>query len=377
MLKHRFTRFLAPDRLHLAAHSHHLWPDVAFEAHQQAWLDAAELVDDKWDTVFAELIPAAQAHIADVLGLTDPGAIAFAPNTHELVVRLASCLDAPFRVVTTDAEFHSFRRQIARWEEAGQAEVERVPARPFASFRERFIDAVAHSSADLVYLSQIHYDSGFVTPDLEELVGTVPDGCFVVIDGYHGFMAVPTDLGPVEQRAFYLAGGYKYAMAGEGAVFMHCPPGFGERPVDTGWYAGFGRLTSRDDAVGYATDGSRFMGATFDPSALYRFVAVMEMLEEEGVSVADIHTHVERLQHQFVEGLPADGPLRADDLLPEWGTPRGHFLTFGLDDAEQVYRALHERGVITDYRGERFRVGFGVYHDEADIERALDLLGEV
>ncbi len=377
MLKHRFTRFLAPDRLHLAAHSHHLWPDVAFEAHQRSWLDAASLVDDKWDAVFGELIPAAQGHIAHVLGLADPAAIAFAPNTHELVVRLASCLDAPFRVVTTDAEFHSFRRQVARWEEAGHAKVERVPARPFASFHDRFVDAVTGSNADLVYLSQIHYDSGFVTPDLEALAGASPAGSLVVIDGYHGFMALPTDLASVEQRAFYLAGGYKYAMAGEGAVFMHCPPAFGERPVDTGWYAGFGRLTSRDDAVGYAADGSRFMGATFDPSPLYRFVAVMEMLAEEGVSVADIHAHVERLQQQFVEGLPAAGPLRADDLLPEWGMPRGHFLTFRIDDAEQVYRALHERAVITDYRGDRFRVGFGVYHDEADIERALGLFSEV
>ena len=377
MLKHRFTRFLAPDRLHLAAHSHYLWPDVGFSAHQQAWLDAATLVDDKWDAVFGELIPTAQGHIAGVLGLTDPAAIAFAPNTHELVVRLASCLDTPFRVVTTDAEFHSFRRQVARWEEAGQAEVERVPARPYGSFHDRFVDAVAHTNADLVYLSQVHYDSGFVTPDLEALVAAAPADSFVVIDGYHGFMALPTDLESVERRAFYLAGGYKYAMSGEGAVFMHCPPGIGQRPVDTGWYAGFGRLTSRDDSVGYATDGSRFMGATFDPSPLYRLVAVMEMLEEEGVSVADIHAHVVRLQRQFIEGLPADGPLRADDLLPEFGLPRGHFLTFRLDDAERVYRALHERGVITDYRGDRFRVGFGVYHDEADIERALDLLGEI
>ena len=37
----------------------------------------------------------------------------------------------------------------------------------------------------------------------------------------------------------YLAGGYKYAMAGEGACFMHCPPGFGARPRNTGWYASF------------------------------------------------------------------------------------------------------------------------------------------
>ena len=42
-----FSRFLGavPGRLHAAAHSHHPWPDVTFDAQQQAWLDAARLAD--------------------------------------------------------------------------------------------------------------------------------------------------------------------------------------------------------------------------------------------------------------------------------------------------------------------------------------------
>ena len=32
----------------LTGHSHQAWPDVAFDAQKQAWLDAAEQVDDKW-----------------------------------------------------------------------------------------------------------------------------------------------------------------------------------------------------------------------------------------------------------------------------------------------------------------------------------------
>ena len=46
-----FSRFLGDGRLHFAAHSHHPWPDVTFDAHQRAWLDAAELMDDKWERV--------------------------------------------------------------------------------------------------------------------------------------------------------------------------------------------------------------------------------------------------------------------------------------------------------------------------------------
>lgn len=375
MLKHRFTRFLTSNRLHLAAHSHHLWPDVAFEAQQRAWLDAARLVDDKWDVVFDRLIPSLQQHLARHLGSSDPPAIAFAPNTHEFVVRIASCLEAPFRLVTTDAEFHSFRRQAARWEEAGVAHVERVATEPFATFPERFVAAIEKSDPDLVYFSHVTYDSGYVTPNLEEIVFAPRDDAFVVVDGYHHFLARKTDIGPIEDRAFYLAGGYKYAMSGEGVCFMHCPGGFGNRPIDTGWMAGFGALTSTDTDVGYSDDGFRFFGATFDPTAMYRMDAVMDMLGEEDIGGGEVHAHVAALQSQLITGLVGSTVL-ADQLLPAWGTTdRGNFLTFRTPDAERIYRKLHDRHVITDRRGDRLRLGFGVYHDADDIDRALIALG--
>ena len=56
--------------------------------------------------------------------------------------------------------------------------------------------------------------------DLPAIVGSVRNPeTLVVIDGYHGFCAVPTSLRAIEDRAFYLAGGYKYAMSGEGVCF--------------------------------------------------------------------------------------------------------------------------------------------------------------
>src|SRR5690606_28287573 len=141
-LKPAFSRFFHadPERLHAAAHSHHPWPDVTYDAHMRAWEDAARLADDKWDRIFGELLPSTASRVARVLGLADPGSIVFAPNTHELVVRIASNLDRPFRVLTTDAEFHSFARQLRRWEEEGIARAARVPAQPFDTFPDRLVD---------------------------------------------------------------------------------------------------------------------------------------------------------------------------------------------------------------------------------------------
>ena len=72
----------------------------------------------------------------------------------------------------------------------------------------------------------------------------------VVIDGYHAFAALPVDLSAIAERAFYLAGGYKYAMAGEGACFLAVPPGTTLRPLSTGWFADFEGLSGAQHGAG-------------------------------------------------------------------------------------------------------------------------------
>ncbi|MEK7386376.1 MAG: hypothetical protein AABZ83_08030, partial [candidate division NC10 bacterium] len=54
-------RFRVGERLLLTGHSHQAWPDAGFEAQQRAWLDAAELVDEKWDAA-AERAEAVRRH---------------------------------------------------------------------------------------------------------------------------------------------------------------------------------------------------------------------------------------------------------------------------------------------------------------------------
>ena len=62
-----FERSLSadPGRLHMAAHSHHLWPDASFEGQVECWQDAARLADRKWDRVMNEVWPQAQRYVAE------------------------------------------------------------------------------------------------------------------------------------------------------------------------------------------------------------------------------------------------------------------------------------------------------------------------
>ena len=365
-----FGREGAP--LHVAAHSHHPWPDVSYAAQIAAWEDAARLLDRKWGHVFEHVIPKAQAHIARQLKLPDPATIAFGPNTHSFLVRILSCLpQRPIRVLTTGSEFMSFSRQIARLKEDGLVSVTQISTEPFEDFTERFAHAASRGGHNLVFLSQVFFDSGFSVRDIEKIVRAVPHReTFIVIDGYHGFMAVPTDLSALADRAFYLAGGYKYAMAGEGACFLHCPPGYGPRPPDTGWYAGFGALEHGNKAdVAYAADGSRFLGATFDVSALYRFNAVQDWLAELDLSVDKMLLYVRALERTFLREVKSDD-VCAETLVVPNEAERGRFLCFRTSKAGEIVRRLAEQHIIADHRGDRLRIGFGLYHSE-DAARRL------
>ncbi len=366
--------------LHFAAHSHHPWPDVTFGAQQKYWLDSAELLDRKWETVFAETTPSVQGHIARHLKLPDPSTIVFAPNTHGLLLRLLSATPvvAKHNVLSTDSEFHSFTRQMDRLAEDGLVALVRVPVEPFATFKDRFVaELKGRDDWDMVWLSHVFFNSGFVLShnDLIEVLAAIPlNGTFAVIDGYHAFMAIPLDLAAIGGRAFYIAGGYKYAMAGEGACFMHCPPDYGPRPRDTGWYAEFGALdAAREDRVAYGMDASRFAGATFDPSGLYRMNAVMTWLDGVGLDVRTMDAHCLGLQKHFLKKLDAaKGQLSSRDLVIRNVDSCGRFLTFRTAQAARIDRELAERNIMVDHRADRLRIGFGIYQDERDV----DLLAE-
>jgi selenocysteine lyase/cysteine desulfurase len=208
-----------------------------------------------------------------------------------------------------------------------------------------------------------------------ELAGLAgADGPWVVIDGYHAFMAVERPLaGAGGDSAFYLGGGYKYAMAGEGCAFLHAPSGFGPRPPITGWYAEFEDLSLAPGQVGYATDARRFLGATFDASGIYRFNAVQNTLLETGLETGGISARIRALQEQLLDSLGGTPFEDAELLNPIGGGPHARFLAFRSPQAQAWCAGLKDRGCMTDVRGDVLRVGFGLYHDPEDVERFAGL----
>jgi selenocysteine lyase/cysteine desulfurase len=378
--KDLFSRALSldPERLHFAAHSHHLWPDATFDAQVQAWVEANQFADRKWDVIFGDVIPEAQRHVASELNLPSPDTVVFAPNTHDLLLRIVSGLERkPVRILSTDGEFNSFRRQGERWEEAGETVITRIPLHPFETFEARFLDAARGGGFDLIMISQVFFRTGQVFGGVEALAELArPEGPWVVIDGYHGFMATPTDLSGVADRVFYVSGGYKYAMSGEGACFLHAPDGYCARPVITGWFAEFGDLSGPPGGVQYRSDGGRFWGATMDVTALYRFNAVRRMLDEAGVSTGDVAEHARGLMKTFQDAVAAGeaGRLADADLVNPVTAgegPRARYLAFRHPDAQTWRKRLLDAHVVTDVRDDIIRFGFGLYQDADDVQRLI------
>jgi kynureninase len=370
-----YGAFLREGRVLLTGHSHQAWPDVAREA-MTRWFDvSAELVDDKWSGSVMPTMARVGRRILERLGFAGDDAIAFGKSTHELAFRLLSCLPANARIVTTTGEFHSLDRQLMRLAEAG-ARVVWVSAEPREDLAERLVAAIG-DAADLVAVSAVLFEDATVVQGLDRVIAQAERaGAVALVDAYHAFNVVPLGVTPAWDRAFVVAGGYKYAQFGEGVCFLRIPPDCELRPVYTGWFASFEELEgprgNRDGLafakIGYAPGGARFAGATFDPAGIYRAEAVLDHFDRFGLGVDELRAISLRQTARIIgalrdAGVAVDSPLRDES--------RGGFVAVRVADAGDVVGRLRRVGVYTDARGERLRLGPAPYLTDDELDAGV------
>ena len=312
-LASHYSRFRVGERLLLTGHSHQAWPDVGFEAQQRAWLDAAEFVDEKWERA-AEQANLVRAGFARLLG-DSPANIALGQNTHELVVRWLSAL--PFRqrtrLVTTDGEFHTLRRQLDRLAEEG-VEVTKIAAHPADTLADRVASAVDDRTL-AVLMSSVLFETAAIVPGLDRVAAACArHGAELLIDAYHHLNVVPFDLSSMGLRgAFVTGGGYKYCQLGEGNCFLRVPDGCRLRPILTGWFAEFEALeyTGRE-RVTFGDGAAAFAGATYDPTSHYRAAAVFDFHQQQGLTPRELRRISQRQVGLLVLGVREARHLTGD-----------------------------------------------------------------
>ncbi len=379
-LVRHYSRFRVSERVLLTGHSHQAWPDVAFDAQRQAWLDAAELVDDKWERAFEV---AAEVRAGYRRLLDDPdGHIALGQNTHELVTRFLSALplrERP-RLVTTDGEFHTIRRQLERLGREG-IEIRTVPTADGIPVADALVAEVDDRTAAVLVSSVLFSDARIV-----EGLDKVADACArvgaeLLVDAYHSLNAVPfsvvaSGLGD----AFVTGGGYKYCQLGEGNCFLRFPRHCRLRPVLTGWFAEFGTLAAgHEHGPAYGEGHLRFAGSTYDPVSHYRAAAVFRFFREQGLVPERLRRISLEQIRRLAEGIVALDPnpriLSRDRTVPL--SRRGGFLALTTPIAGTISGELGRRGIRTDFRGSSLRLGPAPYVTRHQLDEAVEALGTV
>ena len=387
-LAEHYTRFRVSERLLLTGHSHQAWPDVSFEAQQRAWLDAARHVDRKWDVAEgkAERYREALATLLD----DQAGFVALGHNTHELVTRVLSALPLATRprLVTTDGEFHSIRRQLDRLSEE-RVEVVKVAALPASTLAERLISEVDDRTA-AVLVSCVLFLNAHIVPGLGSVLGACEKvGAELLVDAYHS-----TNVAPISLReegldgAFIVGGGYKYMQMGEGNGWLRFPRDCRLRPVLTGWFSEFAALADKKSASGgsggesgvlYSDGPARFAGATYDPTSHYRAAAVSDFFAEQNLTQDHLRACS---QHQIGLLVTEFDALDLDPAIVDRDRSvplesLGGFLALTSPQAPRITSALAERGVLVDHRGDVLRLGPAPYLTDEQLRDAMSVLGDV
>jgi kynureninase len=359
-----YSEFRVSERLLLTGHSHQAWPDVGREGVVEAWDDAALHVDEKWERAFEK---AERVREGFRLWLEEPGAeIALDQNTFGLVLRFLSALDLRRRprLVTTDGEFHTLRRLMARLAEEELLDVVIVPARPAETLAER-LAAAADERTAAVLVSAVLFADSRIVPGLGELAAAIE--AELLIDVYHAFGVMRF---PLPESAWVVGGGYKYLQLGEGNCFLRLPPHADElRPRFTGWFSEFAELAAekRPSAVEYPKGGMRFAGATYDPTSHYRAARVFDFFAEQGLTPEALRANYLRQTTLLAEALRVPG--RREDF--------GGFLALEVPAAEEVSRRLAEDGVMTDSRGRYLRLGPAPYVSNDQLVFAAERVASV
>jgi kynureninase len=351
---------------------------VGFEAQKQAWLDAAEHVDAKWDLAF-ERAERVRAGYRRLLG--DPhGQIALGNNTHELVLRFLSALPLRRRprVITTDGEFHTIRRQLDRLAEEG-LDVVKVSADPVEAIADRLVDAVDDRAA-AVLVSSVLFRNARIVPGLDRVAQRCARvGAELLVDTYHEVNVIPMALESAGLgAAFVVGGGYKYCQLGEGNCFLRIPAGCRLRPAITGWFAEFSALADpSSQGVAYGEGADRFAGSTYDPVSHYRADAVFRFFQDQRLNPALLRVvsqHQVGLLAKAVDDLDADPAV----LTRNRSAPLeriGGFLALRSPHAGELSALLKARGVSTDFRDDVLRLGPAPYLSDRQLLDAVGHLG--
>ncbi|WP_299010689.1 aminotransferase class V-fold PLP-dependent enzyme [uncultured Shewanella sp.] len=383
-LQSHYSDFQVDDRILLSGHSHQAWPNVAKQGLLQSFNDAALHIDDKWQAAF-EKAERVKHFYANLLGESD-GEITLGASTHELILRFLSDLPQlkthklhrQIKIITTDGEFHSMRRQLDRLKDINCI-IEKVPVSPSSTLATRIIEKL-DTTTDAVMLSAVFFSSSEIFNDIGQVAKAANDLSIpCLIDAYHALNVIPFNLNDWQvDSAFIIGGGYKYCQAGEGNCFMRLPKNYHGSPLITGWFAEFDSLNKHASSVGYGQGHHAFSGSTYDPASHYRAAAVFDFFDEHRLTDVTLH----QINHAQIKTLYTgikSIKLNANLLsLPQHSIENNAgFLSLTSPQAHIWVKELAKHNILCDSRGNQLRLGPAPYVSNPQLETTLEAIEHI
>jgi cysteine desulfurase/selenocysteine lyase len=293
--------------------------------------------------------------------------IAIQPYVSTAAGAIAVQLRPGERVVVSEIEFASNLWPWLYQRERG-VEVAVVPARggrcELAEYEAAIGDRVA-----IVAVSGFQSANGWRAP-LRELADRAhAAGGMLFVDACQGAGGIRLD---PEQDGFdmLVADSYKWLMGPRGSGYMYLSPAARERfrPVTMGWRSGRDPLHTY---YGVEMDLSE-TASRFDSSLSWISMVgdreSLRLLNAVGIDVIEAHNL--RLAHRFRAGI--EELAIETEQFPE--AERSPVVALTLADPAATIARLTAAGVVGALRAEGVRLGFHVFNNESDVDRALEAL---
>jgi selenocysteine lyase/cysteine desulfurase len=320
--------------------SYGLPPRTGFDA-MQAALDDWRTGRTSWEGWNATT-DRARAAFARLLR-TDPAHVATGATVSGLVGLVAASLPAGTRVVVPDIEFTSTLFPFM-----AQPGLEVITVPP-ARLAEAIDETVGVAAFSVVQMS-----TGEVA-DLEAiLAAAATHAVLTVADASQAAGWLPLD---ATRFDFLVAVGYKWLISPRGTAWMTVAPERLESLVPTAanWFASGEPYDAFIGPPLRLTDDARRLDTSPAWFSWVGSLPALELLEQVGIEA--IHEHDVALANRFRAGI---------DLPPS----NSAIVTVPGDLA-----ALRAAGIQAAQPGAKVRLGFHLYNDEEDADRAVDVLG--
>ena len=331
----------SPEGTYLNTASYGLPPRPGWDALQQV-LEEWRTGRTSWEG-WSEATDGARAAFAELVSC-DPSRVAIGSTVSGLVGLVAASLPAGTRVIVPEIEFTS---TLFPFLVQPGLEVTTVPPARLADAIDEHTGAVAFSAVQMSTGEVADLDAILAAAEAHDVL--------TLLDATQAAGWLPLDANRVD---FLVASGYKWLISPRGTAWMTVAP---ERldsilPAQAGWFAG-------DDVyeayigppLRLAQDARRL-----DTSpAWFSWVGCLPAIALlNAVGVEAIHEHNVALANRFRAGL---GLEPSNSAIVSLDTPGG-------------LEKLRAAGILAAQPGGRLRVGFHLYNDEEDADRAVDVL---